>query len=413
MVRETGYYDILGVKPSCSSDDLKKAYRKLALKFHPDKNPNEGERFKLISQAYEVLSNEEKRRIYDNGGEQAIKEGGNSGGFHSPMDIFEMFFGMGGNRGQRDRGPKRGKDVVYQMSVTLEELYNGTTRKLSIQKKVICDKCEGSGTRNPSVGAERCSNCRGSGMQVRIEHLGPSIVQQIQTVCSDCGGKGERIAAKDRCKGCDGKKVSKDKKILEVHIDKGMEDGQRITFSGEGDIEPGLEQAGDIIVVLDEKEHQNYKRVKTDDLLLNMDLTLTEALCGFQRGIKTLDNRTLVITSLPGEVVKHASVKCILGEGMPRYKSPFEKGKLIIQFLVKFPNSIDPRLVANLENILPPRPQINLPTGDGPVEEVVLMDLDIEEETANQRRNRGRNESYDEDGYEHSHPGQGVQCATH
>ncbi|CAG2102161.1 unnamed protein product, partial [Medioppia subpectinata] len=156
MVKETQYYDILGVKPSCSADDLKKAYRKLALKYHPDKNPDEGERFKLISQAYEVLSDEQKRRVYDQGGEQAIKEGGSAGhGFSSPMDIFEMFFGMGGGgRGRQERGPKRGKDVVYQMSVTLEELYNGTTRKLSIQKKVICDKCEGKGTKNPAVGPE-------------------------------------------------------------------------------------------------------------------------------------------------------------------------------------------------------------------------------------------------------------------
>jgi len=413
MVKETGYYDVLGVKPNCSADDLKKAYRKLALKYHPDKNPHEGERFKCISQAYEVLSNEEKRRIYDAGGEQAIKEGGTSGGsFSSPMDIFEMFFGMGGQRARGERGPRRGKDVVYQMSVTLEELYNGATRKLSIQKKVICEKCEGSGTKNPSIGPERCQNCRGSGMQVRIEHLGPSIVQQIQTVCGECGGKGERIAAKDRCKGCDGKKVSKDKKILEVHIDKGMEDGQRITFSGEGDMEPGLEQAGDIIVVLDEKEHEAYKRVRTDDLLLTMDLTLTEALCGFQRGIKTLDNRTLVITSLPGEVMKHASVKCILGEGMPRYRNPFEKGKLIVQFLVKFPENINPKFVAQLEAILPPRPIIDLPTNEGHIEEAMLVDLDIDQETANQRQHRAR-EAYEEDGYEHSHHGPGVQCATH
>lgn len=143
MVKETGYYDCLGVQPTATPDELKKAYRKLALKYHPDKNPNEGEKFKLISQAYEVLSNPEKRSIYDEGGEQALKEGpGGGGGFHSPMDIFDMFFGMG--RGRADRsGPKRGKDVVYQLSVSLEELYNGVTRKLAVQKKALCDKCGG------------------------------------------------------------------------------------------------------------------------------------------------------------------------------------------------------------------------------------------------------------------------------
>ncbi|CAG2159792.1 unnamed protein product [Oppiella nova] len=278
MVKETAYYDILGVNPKCTADELKKAYRKLALKYHPDKNPNEGERFKLISQAYEVLSNEDKRRVYDQGGEQAIKEGGSGGhGFSSPMDIFEMFFGMGGGRRGQERGPKRGKDVVYQMS-----------------------------------------------------------------------------------------------------------------------------------------EHQVFKRVRTDDLLINLDLTLTEALCGFQKGVKTLDNRTLVLTSLPGEVVKHGSVKCVMGEGMPRYKSPFEKGKLIIQFLVKFPETIDPIFVTQLENILPARPRVELPMDDQPVEEVTLMEMDIERERANQSRGHGRpGEAYSEDDFEHSHQGPGVQCATH
>lgn len=141
MVKETGYYDVLGVKPSCTQDELKKAYRKLALKYHPDKNPAEGERFKQISQAYEVLSNPEKRRIYDQGGEQAIKEGtGGGGGFSAPMDLFDMFFGGGGMGRRRDN---RGKNTVHQLGVSLEELYNGATRKLSVQKCTICDKCEG------------------------------------------------------------------------------------------------------------------------------------------------------------------------------------------------------------------------------------------------------------------------------
>ena len=152
MVKETKYYDILGVAPGVSDSDLKKAYRKSALKFHPDKNPSPeaSEKFKEISQAYEVLSDPEKKRIYDAHGEQGIKEGGGGGGFHSPMDIFDMFFGGGGGGmggggmfGERRRGPRRTKNLVHQLSVSLEDMYNGTVRKLALQKNVICPACDG------------------------------------------------------------------------------------------------------------------------------------------------------------------------------------------------------------------------------------------------------------------------------
>lgn len=409
MVKETKFYDILGVKPGASADDLKKAYRKLALKYHPDKNPNEGEKFKQISQAYEVLSDAEKKKIYDMGGEQALKEGGGGGGgFSSPMDLFDMFFsgggtpfgGGGGRRGRRDR---RGKDVIHQLNVTLEELYRGAVRKLSLLKNVICDKCEGRGGKKGAV--EQCPACRGSGMEVRIQQLGPGMIQQIQTVCSECRGQGERINPKDRCKNCQGKKVVRDKKILEVHVDKGMVDGQKIVFNGEGDQEPELEP-GDIIVVLDEKEHPTYKR-NGNDLILRQDIMLVEALCGFQKAIHTLDDRDLIITMIPGEVVKHGEVKCILNEGMPQYRNPFEKGRLIVQFLVIFPTEISPELVVQLENCLPARPELMVPDQ---AEECILMPFDSEQEA--RRRQQQQREAYDEDEEGGGPGGQKIQCAT-
>uniref|UniRef100_A0A0P4VVM1 DnaJ homolog subfamily A member 1 n=1 Tax=Scylla olivacea TaxID=85551 RepID=A0A0P4VVM1_SCYOL len=395
MVKETGYYDMLGVKPTASQDELKKAYRKLALKYHPDKNPNEGEKFKLISQAYEVLSNEEKRKIYDQGGEQALKEGGSGGGsFSSPMDIFDMFFGGGMRRGRE----KRVKDVIHQMSVSLEELYNGATRRLALQKHVICNKCEGQGGKKPP---EKCPSCRGTGMQVRIQQLGPGMVSQVQSMCGECRGQGERINPKDRCKTCEGRKVVKERKILEVHVDKGMEDGQKIVFSGEGDQEPGLEP-GDIIIVLDEKDHPTFRRVM-NDLTMQIHITLVEALCGFQKPIKTLDDRTIVVSTIPGEVIKNAEIKSVLGEGMPQYKNPFEKGRLLLQFLVDFPSQIPLDRIRKLEKILPPRPEIIIPD-EG--EEVNLVELD------HNQRGRRHNHIYDEDEDDHHGGRQHVQCQT-
>ncbi|KAH3866354.1 dnaJ homolog subfamily A member 1-like [Dreissena polymorpha] len=404
MVKETAYYDELGVKPNSTPDEIKKAYRKLALKYHPDKNPDDPEKFKHISQAYEVLSDPKKRETYDRGGEEAIKGGGSGSGgfdFHSPMDIFDMFFGGGG---RRQRGPEKGKDVVHPLKVALEDLYNGATRKLSLKKKVICAKCEGRGGKEGAV--EKCPTCKGQGIQVHLRQLGPGMVQQLQTMCSECHGKGERINPKLRCKTCMGKKTVEDHKILEVHVDKGMKDGESIRFAGEGDQEPGLEP-GDIVIVLDEKEHAVFRRRETD-LIMDMDLQLVEALCGFQKTIETLDGRTLVITNLPGEVIKNDDIKCIMGEGMPIYRDPFTKGRLIIRFKVVFPKpgDIAPTKIAELEKCLPPREEVIIPDG---AEEHSLTDYDPEYE----RRRQRAGEAYREDDEEGHGGGQRVQCASH
>ncbi|XP_006789362.1 dnaJ homolog subfamily A member 1 [Neolamprologus brichardi] len=394
MVHETDYYDLLGVKPNASQDEIKKAYRKLALKYHPDKNPNEGEKFKHISQAYEVLSDPKKRDLYDQGGEQAIKEGGMGGG-GSPMDIFNMFFG-GGGRMQRER---KGKNVVHQLSVSLEEMYNGSTRKLGLQKNVICEKCEGYGGKKGAL--EKCTNCKGRGVQVRVQQVGPGMIQQIQSMCPDCQGQGEKFNSKDRCKNCNGQKVERKKKILEVHIDKGMKDGQKITFHGEGDQEPGLEP-GDVIIVLDQKDHPVFRR-RDNNLILRMDIKLVEALCGFRNTVQTLDNRTLVISSQPGEVIKHNDVKCVMNEGMPLYKEPYERGQLIIKFQVEFPekNWLPEHLMFQLERLLPPREDVMV-TDD--MEEVELSEADLQSQ---QKHYSG--EAYEEDD---DNPRGGVQCQT-
>ncbi|KAA3671353.1 DnaJ subfamily A member 1 [Paragonimus westermani] len=400
MVRETKYYDILGVRPNATPEEIKKAYRKLALQHHPDKSKDNGEKFKEISQAFEVISDPKKRQIYDEGGEQAIKEGG-TGGFQNPMDIFEMFFGGGG----RSRGPRRGKDTVHRLPVKLEELYNGATRKLSITRNNICSKCEGRGGKAGAV--QPCKTCRGTGIETHIRQLGIGFVQQVQTTCSRCRGEREIIDPKDCCKVCDGRKVVREKKVIEVPIDKGMADGESIRFAGDGDREPGLE-AGDIIIHIDEQPHERFVRRRMD-LIYTMSLTLSEALCGFTRTVDTLDGRTLLMTSKPGEVFTNSEYREIEGEGMPKYKSPFEKGRLILRFQVVFPpnNFLPPNKLDQLRKLLPsPTRMDDIPPD---AEEVVLHPFDPEQDTQQQRRQR-QGEPYDEeDDQEDSHR---VQCAS-
>ncbi|KAH9659475.1 Chaperone DNA J 1-like [Citrus sinensis] len=381
----TRYYEILGVSKNASAEDLKKAYKKAAIKNHPDKG-GDPEKFKELAQAYEVLSDPEKREIYDQYGEDALKEG----------------MGGGSSRGRRQR---RGEDVVHPLKVSLEDLYLGTSKKLSLSRNVICSKCSGKGSK--SGASMKCSGCQGTGMKVSIRHLGPSMIQQMQHPCNECKGTGETINDKDRCPQCKGEKVVQEKKVLEVIVEKGMQNGQKITFPGEADEAPDT-VTGDIVFVLQQKEHPKFKR-KGEDLFYEHTLSLTEALCGFQFALTHLDGRQLLIKSNPGEVVKPDSYKAINEEGMPLYQRPFMKGKLYIHFTVEFPDSLTPDQVKALEAILPSRPLSGMTDMElDECEETTLHDVNIEEEM--RRKQAHAQEAYEED---EDMPGgaQRVQCA--
>lgn len=411
MVKETRLYDVLEVSPTAAESELKSAYRKLALKYHPDKNPDAGDKFKEISHAYEVLSDATKRETYDRYGEAALNGEGAGAGV-SAEDLFAQFFGGGlfgnafggGGGGSRQRGPKKSDDMVFNLAVSLEDLYRGKVAKISVQHRILCAKCDGKGGKEGAV--RTCPGCGGQGFKMTIRQMGP-MIQQMQSPCNECRGEGEIIKEKDRCRTCEGKKVVNEKKVLEVPIDPGMQAGQKIRFAGEADQSPGV-QAGDLIVVIAEKEHAFFKR-SGNDLQCQLKIELLTALAGGPVHIRHLDDRILTAEIAPGQVIRPDEIKTIHGEGMPQHKRPFNRGDLYIQFAIVFPKSgwADLANIRQLESILPPRTS-PMQVGDEQIERVDLSDIDVSQ----RRRQQQSRQAYEEDeDHQHGHGGgPGVQC---
>lgn len=426
----TRYYEILGVPVTATADEIKKAHRKLALKHHPDKG-GDPDSFKEINEAYDVLKDPKKREIYDRYGEDAIKEGmhnGGGGGGGSMADLFGELFGGGGGRGRpRER---RSDDVVHKLQVSLEDLYSGVTKKLSLARKVQCGTCNGTGSRSGK--RYECNTCHGSGVQVHIRPIGPGMVQQIQARCSECNGSGSSQPHSDRCGTCSGSALVSEKKTFEVAIEPGARHGQKIVLRGEAGIsEPGLE-AGDVVLVVMQKEHATFQRMRhnSQDLVIQKDISLRDALCGVSFTVKHLDGRILHISSPPGEVVRPGSFQCVAEEGMPFPGRPYVKGHLYINFQVEFPKKLDADAVEGLRTLLPSALDAAANGGAGGSSSMDLDDAepcklrhvaDSIEEFQGELKERARlargasSNAYDSDEDEEGFPGGGggqrVQCA--
>jgi len=330
------------------------------------------------------------------------------GGGMAAEDLFAQFFGGGSGfggmfgGGMREQGPKKARPIHHVHKVSLEDIYRGKVSKLALQKSVICATCEGRGGKEGAV--KTCAGCNGAGMKTMMRQMGP-MIQRFQTICPDCQGEGEQIRDRDKCKRCAGKKTIVERKVLHVHVDRGVKSGHKIEFRGEGDQVPGV-LAGDVVFEIEQKPHPRFQR-KDDDIFYHAEIDLLTALAGGQIYIEHLDERWLTVNIFPGEPITPGAIKVIKGQGMPSFRH-HDFGNLYIQFDVKFPDKTQIQNVELLEQVLPPRMQQKLPPQDGMVDDFDLEDVD----PRHQARARGATgmDEEDEDGMPAG--AERVQCAS-
>ena len=334
------YYEVLGVSKTASDDEIKKAYRKLAMKYHPDRNPDNPEaeeKFKEASEAYEVLSDSEKRSMYDRMGHQAFEGGmgGGAGGFggFSAEDIFSQFgdifggaFGGGGRGQQRQR---RGSDLRYVMELTLEEAVKGVKKTITFTAPAPCDACDGKGSKNPND-VETCPTCHGAG-QVRMQQGFFS----VQQTCSTCRGQGKII--KNPCNKCHGSGVSDRQQTLEVTIPAGVDNGDRVRLTGKGEaIRDG--QSGDLYVEVVVREHEIFQRDGAD-LYMDVPVSIADAALGKEVQIPTLDGR--VSLKIP-EGTQTGKLFRLRGKGVKPVRTSMQ-GDLLCRIVVETPVNLTAR----------------------------------------------------------------------
>lgn len=292
------YYEILGVSKSTDEKEIKKAYRRVAMKFHPDRNPDDAdaeEKFKEASEAYEILSDAEKRAAYDRFGHAGVdpQMGAGGAGFSGNFsDIFGDVFGdiFGGGGGRSRGGPQRGADLRYTLDISLEDAVKGTTVKIRVPTLVGCEECDGSGARKGSA-PSNCGTCGGAG-QVRMQQG----FFQVQQTCPNCRGTGKVIS--DPCRSCHGRGRVEETKTLSVKVPPGVDTGDRIRLSGEGEAGPEGGPAGDLFVQMSVQDHAIFER-DGKHLYCEVPITFTDAALGGELEVPTLDGR--VKLKIPAE----------------------------------------------------------------------------------------------------------------
>lgn len=350
------YYKLLNLDKSATERELKKAYRTLSKKYHPDKNPGDEsahQKFVEISEAYDVLSDDELRKIYNQYGHEGVKQrqqgGQRGGGGHDPFDIFSRFFGGGGGHGG---GQRKGQGMQVEIRVPLRDFYVGADHQFKIEKQVVCESCDGSGSEDGQ--RETCRKCNGQGMVIQKQQLMPGIFQQMQMQCDVCAGKGSTV--KHKCKVCAGQRVVRGTESYELSVEKGMPGDARVTYEGEADESPDW-TPGDLIVQLtelapqlgSEDEHRTdgtFFRRKGSGLFWREVLSLREAWMGdWTRNLTHLDGHVVRLSRKRGEVVQPGAVEVIEGEGMPVWRheegSGPEFGQLHIEYVVVLPDQVE------------------------------------------------------------------------
>ncbi|BGP51812.1 hypothetical protein JCM10450v2_007768 [Rhodotorula kratochvilovae] len=436
MVADTKLYDALGVPPGASDAEIKKAYRKLALKHHPDKQSTSGSgtpadpaRFQEIQHAWEVLGDPDQRADYDEFGEKGANGGRGGGGGGGDEDMFQDFFaemfggvppgyggggpppGAGGGGRPRQKRKTQTAPSEVELPVTLEELFTGCAKTLAVERTRTCGGCSGSGAK-PGRQAKPCVKCSGQGQTFAMKQMGPYI-QRIPVRCTLCEGRGLKVRDQDACKKCKGARIVRDKKRVEFHLERGMHFGEKIVISGEGDESPDSSAPGDLHIIVRPLPHPTFTLLppsnpsRPADLSTTLSLTLSESLLGFSRLILVhLDGRGLrVAQPAPGQrgwrVLKTGDEVVVPGEGMWRAGA---RGDLLLKVEVAMPDEqwamglAEKGGVDTLRGLLPPRrPDLAQSVEEGKDVEEVVLEEKREKPEEEEQWYHGNGRPYDED----------------